>query len=210
MTDPETYERVTGRPTVDGTTGMHKYDQEKPRVELLPFRVLEDVAEVLTYGADKYDDHNWRKGTAWTRLYGAALRHLFAWSEGETVDPESGLPHLAHALCCVMFLQEYSHSKAGEDDRLIIEDTIIVARDAECADPYHGIDVGQDDPRHPRISDQAIYSAGQDNPQGPNPYSEQTDKIHAGDYGKGNTEVNPKAWRDVPTAVVNPNTAQEE
>jgi len=110
-------DRDDARPLIDPGTGARKADQSKPRVELLPGRVLADIAEVLTFGAEKYEDNNWRKGFDWSRMYGAALRHLLAWSEGEDIDPESGLPHLSHALCCVMFLQEYSHSFAGTDDR---------------------------------------------------------------------------------------------
>lgn len=114
---PDLRHRVMNRPVTDPTTGARKFDQSKPRVELLPARVLEDVAMVLSFGAEKYDDHNWRKGFVWSRMYGAALRHLFAWADSEDLDPESGLPHLAHALCCIMFLQEYSHTNAGQDDR---------------------------------------------------------------------------------------------
>src|SRR5690349_19376477 len=90
-----------------------KYDGEKARMELLSVPALEAIAQVLTYGAKKYStptdtgDHNWRKGFAWSRLIGAALRHLFAWMRGENRDPESGLSHLAHAGCCVMFLLEH-------------------------------------------------------------------------------------------------------
>ena len=38
------------------------------------------------------------------RYFDAALRHLTAWQTGEQVDAESGLPHLAHAICCLLFM----------------------------------------------------------------------------------------------------------
>jgi hypothetical protein len=53
----------------------------------------------LTFGAGKYDDHNWEKGLEFDRLYAACQRHLLAHREGEALDPESGLPHLYHAFC---------------------------------------------------------------------------------------------------------------
>lgn len=105
------------RPVEDPKTGAMKLDQEKPRFELLSSHALEGTARVLTFGAEKYEAHNWRKGFAWSRILGSALRHLFAWARGEDLDPESGLPHLDHAACCVMFLQEYARTGAGTDDR---------------------------------------------------------------------------------------------
>ncbi len=82
-----------------------KDDSEKSRWDLFPFDALEEVARVLSYGAKKYEPENWRKveGGRW-RYFGAALRHLSAWWLGEARDPESGLSHLAHATCCVLFL----------------------------------------------------------------------------------------------------------
>jgi hypothetical protein len=81
-----------------------KHDQEKTRMELIPADALIALAEVLTFGAKKYSSWNWAQGFDWTRLYGAAQRHLNDWQRGIDKDPETGLSHLAHALCCVVFL----------------------------------------------------------------------------------------------------------
>jgi hypothetical protein len=81
-----------------------KFDSEKLRVDLLPIGALLEVAEVVTYGAKKYDENNWQNVRPVSRYYGAALRHLWARARGETHDPESGLPHLAHAACCILFM----------------------------------------------------------------------------------------------------------
>jgi len=86
-------------------------------MSLLPTKAISDVAEVFTFGATKYGDHNWRDGLNWTRLSSAVLRHIFAWLGGEDNDPESGLNHLSHAACGILMLLEYSHTKSGEDDR---------------------------------------------------------------------------------------------
>lgn len=105
-----------GCPTLKTKKGI-KFDTEKNRVDLLPVDALEAISEVLTYGANKYADRNWEKGMAWSRVYGALLRHLWAWFRGEEKDPESGHHHLHHVGCCVLFLISYNLRKVGEDDR---------------------------------------------------------------------------------------------
>jgi len=94
-----------------------KNDGGKPRMELLSRAALEGCAQVLTFGAQKYASDNWRAGMAWRRLIGAAMRHLQAFADGEDMDPESGLPHLDHLACCVMFLSEFQKKNMGTDDR---------------------------------------------------------------------------------------------
>ena len=94
-----------------------KHDTNKIPVELLPSQALEEIAKVLAFGAIKYDSWNWAKGFKWMRLIGAAIRHLYAFQRGEDKDPESGLSHLAHAGCCVLFLLQHEISKLGQDDR---------------------------------------------------------------------------------------------
>lgn len=94
-----------------------KFDEGKPRWDLLPFDALDEVAEVLRYGANKYAPRNWEKGMAWGRLLGAAMRHLAAWARGNYRDSESQLPHLAHAACCVLMLLALTMRGVGTDDR---------------------------------------------------------------------------------------------
>jgi len=85
-----------------------KYDKEKPDYSLIPPSALEDVVKVLTFGAEKYDRHNWKKlDNLEDRYFAAAQRHLWAVMRGETHDPESGEHHYAHALCCIMYLLEF-------------------------------------------------------------------------------------------------------
>jgi hypothetical protein len=83
-----------------------KYDNGKLRWDLLPLGPVEEVVEILTYGAEKYGPNNWQMVEDWEDRYFAALmRHLVAWRKGERDDKESGLPHLAHALCNLTFLR---------------------------------------------------------------------------------------------------------
>lgn len=93
-----------------------KFDANKPRMDLLDAHAIEQLANVLGFGAQKYSAHNWRAGLNQSRLIAALLRHAFAHSRGEDTDPESGLPHIAHAMCCCMFLLGLA-DRADLDDR---------------------------------------------------------------------------------------------
>jgi hypothetical protein len=94
-----------------------KHDEGKVPLHLLPSEAIIEIAKVLGHGAVKYGDHNWRKGFRWSRLIGALLRHIFAFIGGQDKDEESGLPHLAHAGCCLLFLLTHQLQNLGEDDR---------------------------------------------------------------------------------------------
>ena len=90
--------------TASKSTGI-KFDGDKLRWDLLPVEPTEDVIRVLMLGSHKYGDDNWKLVPASRRrYYAASLRHLTAWWLGEKVDPESGVHHLAHAMCCLLFL----------------------------------------------------------------------------------------------------------
>lgn len=94
-----------------------KHDQGKPEMALLDSDFLEEVAKVLTFGKIKYAADNWRGGIGTRRLLSAALRHIFAYLKGEDTDPESGLSHLGHAGCCLMFAFWMNRYKPELDDR---------------------------------------------------------------------------------------------
>jgi hypothetical protein len=64
---------------------------------------LDQILQVLEFGAKKYGENNWQ-GVARDRYIEAAWRHLIAHSNGEALDSESGLPHLTHLGCCLVFL----------------------------------------------------------------------------------------------------------
>jgi hypothetical protein len=88
-----------------GEVGGVKHDGGKLRYDLIDPAAEAWLAAALTYGAAKYGPENWR-GMAGLRerCYAALRRHMAAWWAGEPDDPESGLPHLACASACVMFL----------------------------------------------------------------------------------------------------------
>lgn len=93
------------------------YSRGKPSLQQLHFRALMRVMDVAEYGEKKYGRWNWKKGMKWSELQGSALRHLFWWSMGEDSDPESGLPHLAHAAWNILTLLDYALEDLGTDDR---------------------------------------------------------------------------------------------
>lgn len=86
---------------------------------LVPTYPLGVLAELYNFGASKYDDHNWRKGYEWSKSYSAAMRHLTAFWEGEDLDPESGLPHLASAAFHCFALMQWMVDHPEFDDRYV-------------------------------------------------------------------------------------------
>lgn len=106
-------------------TGIRQ-DAGKPRTDLLPVDSLLAVAEVMRWGCEDkpkpYDERNWERGMEWHKLYAPVLRHLWAWWQGETADPESGLHPLDHALTSMMMLHASVRRGIGTDDRPVRKD----------------------------------------------------------------------------------------
>jgi hypothetical protein len=97
-------------------TGV-KFDQEKPQWTLVPFKAFDHVVEVLTIGAKKYAPDNWKKvPNARQRYIDAAFRHMSAYAGGEKLDAETGKNHLAHAVCCLLFLLAFDLDSSLEKD----------------------------------------------------------------------------------------------
>lgn len=105
-----------------------KDDNDKIRLELIPPELPLAVGTVLTFGAKKYSDRNWEKGMKWSRVFGAAMRHLLAWWGGRgptsvnfafgDLDDETGFSHLWHAACCIAFLIAFEdRGMTAYDDR---------------------------------------------------------------------------------------------
>lgn len=78
-----------------------KFDNGKADLSQISFELVEEVARVRMFGEAKYARGNWKKGFKVTRSCSAALRHIFQFLTGQTNDDESGLSHLAHAVCCL-------------------------------------------------------------------------------------------------------------
>jgi len=118
--NPAINQRQMGKTVKDENTKVNspgkKFDAGKPSMSLLPGRSLKELAKVMDYGATKYATHNWRKGINHSRVLDAALRHLYSYADGERIDPESNLSHLAHAAVNILFLLEYLETHKELDD----------------------------------------------------------------------------------------------
>ena len=84
-----------------------KSDKGKPRLSLVPRKVIWAVAAIREYGCQKYHDpENWRQVEV-ERYRDAAYRHFMAYlDDPKGRDKESGLPHLWHLACNIAFLCE--------------------------------------------------------------------------------------------------------
>lgn len=91
---------------VDPDTGGEK-GAKKARYDLLPVRPMNMIAEHFAAGADKYADHNYRRGYPWSLSYAAAMRHMAAFWDGESYDAETGTHHLAAVAFHCMAMMEY-------------------------------------------------------------------------------------------------------
>lgn len=94
-----------------------RYNANKPDLSLIPLVTLYDEARVWEHGAKKYARNNWMKGMDWSIPLACALRHLAKWQEGEDLDSESNLPHLAHAMCNLRMLTLYADVFPAGDNR---------------------------------------------------------------------------------------------
>lgn len=94
------------------------FDDGKAPLASLPPAGLTAVARVQAHGKRKYgDDQNYRKGMEATRQMSCALRHIYAWLDGETLDKESGESHLAHATARLLFCLQNQADGTLIDDR---------------------------------------------------------------------------------------------
>ncbi len=98
-----------------------KFDEGKEPIHLIPVESLFEIAKVLEFGKQKYGEHNWKNGIQNSRLYSATMRHMMKWMKGEDIDPESNLPHLAHAGTNILMLIWNVSNKPEMDDRYISE-----------------------------------------------------------------------------------------
>ena len=94
-----------------------RFNQGKTRHDLTPAFAQEQYARVLTAGANKYGDDNWRQGMSWSKVIASMKRHINAFESGEDFDPETGILHVAHVMCNAAFLAEYYKIFPQGDDR---------------------------------------------------------------------------------------------
>lgn len=107
---------VAERPA--GYERLVKNRENKPPLSMLPTLPLQEVGRVLQFGAKKYQRDLWRtQPMDHTHEIDSILRHILAFNEGEDNDPETGLNHIAHAICRAMFLLERFYTHPHLDNR---------------------------------------------------------------------------------------------
>lgn len=89
-----------------------KSDAGKPHPSYVPVSLINAVMAVREYGNQKYHDpDNWKQVEP-ERYHQAMLRHILAaWNDPYKIDPESGLPHIAHVATNIGFLLEMKEEK---------------------------------------------------------------------------------------------------
>jgi len=94
-----------------------RFNESKPKLSILleASHALNGATRVLEYGTKKYARANWKKGLPVTEISDSLLRHLMAYTNGEDLDEESGLPHVDHVLVNALFLAEMAHYKEWDD-----------------------------------------------------------------------------------------------
>ena len=96
-----------------------RFNKGKNRLELIDAWVMERVGEVLTFGAEKYDPQNWRKGLSMIETLGSLKRHLSAFEKGsQDYDNETGLHHLSHVIVNAMMALYNAKYNPQVDDRV--------------------------------------------------------------------------------------------
>lgn len=123
-------------------------NEGKPRMSLLPFDALRELASLFTWGASKYGAWNWAKGLSWSETMDSLIRHQEKWLKREELD-ESGFNHDVHILWNAIVLVAMRLRGIGKDDR------------------YRSDAIADDVPRHPikgDISDPVVPVTASDNP----------------------------------------------
>ena len=115
-------------PEIKADGGGRKFDfkDKKTRLDLIDPNFVEGIGKVMTYGAEKYDAHNWMRGMDFSRLIGGLERHTRDLKLQLDDDPETEILHLYHIGCCAMFLAhflEHPEKYAKFDDRVFTPST---------------------------------------------------------------------------------------
>lgn len=107
-------EAMLAGPRFKPSSEFIKLDSGKRRLSLIEPQFINTLGDVITFGAEKYAPGNWRLCEDTSRYKDALLRHIYAYLSGERQDQETGIDHLAHAACNLMFLQYFDNLKKDQ------------------------------------------------------------------------------------------------
>lgn len=181
------------------STGGEK-GMKPERYDLLPKEALDSMARVYAFGAEKYADHNWRKRYEWSKSFAAAMRHMWAFWNGETYDEESGLPHLAHAafhLNAMMTWLERDGEGSEFDDRWINSPALqeVTEEDIQAvADDFARKYGPPPTPPAPFVEYAELAERGKEIAQG---WVHPDEKVAEALKGEGDPRPLPEGWEDL-------------
>lgn len=101
---------------ITSSTGGEK-NQKLAQLSAIDPLALTVLAEVAGFGAKKYSRLNYLRGFDWSLAYDAGQRHMHEFWNGVNFDPESGLPHTAHAAWQNLAMTSFLLRDIGTDDR---------------------------------------------------------------------------------------------
>jgi Domain of unknown function (DUF5664) len=118
VTKPNQNKKTVSEEKLKEHQGSVKKDDTKYDPTMLTIEMVELVSRVRMFGAKKYARNNFKiTGFKYTRSLAAALRHIYAFLNGEDNDPESGLSHLGHAVCSLEHCIYDTINHPSNDDR---------------------------------------------------------------------------------------------
>jgi hypothetical protein len=116
------------------------FGRAKAPLRLVPPASIAQCSLAFKLGAEKYGPYNWREHSISASVYyEAAMRHWMAYWDGEDLDPESGAPHVAHAMaCCALLLDAMAVGKLNDDRPIKGGMPQVLAEIAGTAQPKEG------------------------------------------------------------------------
>lgn len=113
---------------------------KKTPLQLLPPYALAQTALAHAEGAKKYGHWNWRTNKVCATTYiGAILRHLTAWQDGEDIDADSGLSHIAKIGACCNILLDAGYCGTLVDDRSKVPSKMTVEQVKEVMEKIYSV-----------------------------------------------------------------------
>lgn len=101
--------------------GGLRFNEGKPRYDLLPPEALDALAQHMLVGSRKYAERNWERGMSWGHCFAGLMRHAWAFWRGEDYDEETGTHHMIAAMWNCMALFTYYQRGIGDDTRHLVK-----------------------------------------------------------------------------------------
>ena len=106
------------KPSVKDTNPKDSIGIRKSPLSVVPLSIVQELGVAMLEGAAKYGRHNYREaGIRESVYFDATIRHLFAYWEGEDIDPDSGMSHLTKAMASLAVWRDAQIQGMYEDDR---------------------------------------------------------------------------------------------